>query len=129
MPSFFTPLRFYSVIAFHVSFFEICQFALNHPLAKKRDVFDKNDAFQMVVFVLDDACDEAGIGFVFRLQVFVEVLNANFVMARHFFVNARNAQATFFHRFDSAVSFHDVRVDEYFFEIFVLRILFVGKRC
>ena len=57
-------------------------------------------------------------------QVLIQVLHAYLIASFHRFVNARQAQAAFFHRYFFARYFEDMRIDICLTETFIFGIIF-----
>ena len=80
-------------------------------------------AFQMVVFMLDDAGADAGeLLFMFH-EVLVEVTQADAVGAHHILIDAGKAQAALLERHILAEGVHQLGVDEDLLEAFALWVI------
>ena len=84
-------------------------------------------AFQMVIFMLDDAGTNAFKHFLVFLEVLVKILDADLIFTNHFFIDVGQAETTFFKRHIVTKRLKEFRVDKHLLETLAVRVVGVER--
>ena len=113
----------HAIVDVALAFGDVAQLALQQGLAQRGDAVDVDMAFQMVVFVLDDAGTDTLKDFLVLLEILVEVLDADLVVTHHLLIDVGQAEAAFLERHHVAKGFDELGVDEHLLEALAFRIV------
>ena len=113
----------HAVVNIALTFGNGAQLALQQGLAQGSNAVDMDMAFQMVIFVLNDAGTDAFKHLLVLLEVLVEILDTDFLGTHHLFVNVRQAKATLLERHHLAKGLNDLGIDKHLLKILAFRIV------